>query len=62
MLGFVIQPDGITEFRPNLAAHPAFGTAMEEAQKAGVKILFLRFHVEPDSLEVIDVREKIGQI
>ncbi len=62
MLGFVIQMDGITEVRPNLATHPAFGAAMEEAQKAGVQILFLRCHVEPDSLEVIDAREKPGQI
>jgi len=35
---------------------------IEEAQKAGVRILFLCCHVEPDSLEVIDVKEKIGQI
>lgn len=62
MLGFVIQMDGITEVRPNLSTHPAFGTAMKEAQRAGVRILFLRCHVEPDSLDVIDVREKIGQI
>ena len=50
---FVIQMDGVSEVRPNIDTHPEFGTAMNDAQKAGVEILFLKCHVEPDSLEII---------
>ncbi len=51
-LAFVIQMDGVTEVRPNILAQPEFGTAMEEALNAGVKVLYLPCHVEPDSLVV----------
>ncbi|MBQ6607546.1 MAG: DNA/RNA nuclease SfsA, partial [Firmicutes bacterium] len=53
ILAFVIQMDGVTEVRPNVATHPEFVEAMEEAQKAGVKILFLPCHVEPDEMVII---------
>lgn len=52
-LAFVIQMDGITEVRPNVATHSAFGEAMEDARKAGVQILFLPCHVEPDELRIV---------
>lgn len=52
-LAFAIQMDGITEVRANIQTHPEFGTAMEEAAAAGVEILFLPCHVEPDGLAVI---------
>lgn len=52
MLAFVIQVDGVKEVRPNIETHPEFGLAMEEAKAAGVEILFLPCHVEPDSLEI----------
>ena len=58
-LAFVIQMDGVTEVRPNIKMHPEFGTAMEDAREAGVNILFLCCHVEPDSLKIIDVRSHI---
>ena len=32
--------------------------AMEEARRAGVEILFLPCHVEPDSLEVLYLEDK----
>ena len=51
-LAFAIQMDGIKEVRPNIQTHPEFGTAMQEARDAGVEILFLSCHVEPDGLEV----------
>ena len=51
-LAFAIQMDGITEVRPNIGTHPEFGDAMREAQEAGVEILFLSCHVEPDGLTV----------
>ncbi len=53
-LAFVIQMDGVGEVRPNTETHPEFGTAMAEAKKAGVEILFLRCHVEPQKLDIID--------
>ena len=52
MLAFVIQMDGITEVRPNISTHPEFGKALESAKQAGVEILFLPCHVEPDSLRI----------
>ena len=53
VLAFVIQMDGIVEVRPNVDTHPEFGEALEKARKAGVEVLFLTCHVEPDSLEII---------
>ena len=53
-LAFVIQMEGVREVRPNVATHAEFGKAMNDARKAGVKILFLTCRVEPDSLEIID--------
>ena len=58
MLAFVIQMDGVKEVRPNIETHPEFGLAMEEARRAGVEILFLPCHVEPDSLEVLYLEDK----
>ena len=52
VLAFVIQMDGVEEVRANTEMHPEFGTALEEAKKAGVRVVFLPCHVEPDSLEV----------
>lgn len=53
-LAFVIQMDGISEVRPNITTHPEFGIALSEAQEAGVEVIFLKCHVEPDLLEIID--------
>lgn len=50
VLMFVIQMDGVTEVRANTSTHPEFGKALEDAKKAGVKIIFLPCHVEPDSI------------
>jgi len=54
ILAFVIQMDGINEVRPNINTHPEFGIAFDEARKAGVEIRFLKCHVEPDSLEIVN--------
>ena len=54
VLLFVIQMDGITEVRGNKETDPAFCQALEEAKKAGVKVIFLPCHVEPDSLSFVD--------
>ncbi|MBR0408848.1 MAG: DNA/RNA nuclease SfsA [Clostridia bacterium] len=50
MLAFVIQMDGVKEVRPNVATHPAFGTALKEAKEAGVRVICLPCHVEPDGV------------
>ena len=50
---FVIQMDGVTEVRPNTNTHPAFAAALEDAEAAGVEVLFLPCHVEPDALTAI---------
>lgn len=52
-LAFVIQMDGVTEVRPNIDTHPEFGVVFEEAKEAGVEILFLTCHVEPDELVIL---------
>ena len=54
VIAFAIQMDGITEVRPNIQTHPEFGDAMREAREAGVEVLFLPCHVEPDGLNVIN--------
>ena len=50
VLLFVIQMDGVTEVRGNRDTDPAFCQALEEAKEAGVKVIFLPCHVEPDGL------------
>ncbi len=52
ILAFVIQMEGVYEVRPNIAMHPEFGQAMEEAEAAGVEILFLECKVTKNSLEI----------
>ena len=56
-VAFVIQMDGIPEVRPNTETDPDFTKALKEAREAGVKILFLLCHVEPDSLTIIKAIE-----
>ena len=53
-IAFVIQMNGIHEVRPNVATHPEFGEALDEAEKAGVRVLHLPCDVERDSLHVQD--------
>ncbi len=64
ILAFVIQMDGVTEVRANTETHPGFGIAMDNARKAGVEILFLTCHVEPDELVITGVScsEKIRKM
>ena len=53
MIAFVIQMDGVSEVKPNTATDSEFSMAFEKAVSAGVKVLFLKCHVEPDRLEII---------
>ena len=49
---FVIQMKEITRFSPHDAMHPAFGEALRQAVRAGVKILAMDCRVTPDSIQV----------
>ena len=51
-VAFVIQMPGITEVRPNITTQPEFGAALDDAVKAGVKILFLPCSIGRDTLSV----------
>ena len=53
VLAFVIQMDGVVEVRANVETHPEFGTAWEEARKAGVEIWFLTCHVSENGFSII---------
>lgn len=57
MVGFVIQMEGITEVKPNMETHAEFGIALEEAVRAGVKIVYFLTEVSEDSLKITKVRE-----
>ena len=56
-VAFVIQMEGIAEVRPNISTQPEFGTALEKAKAAGVRVLFLLCHIGRDSLEIVEERE-----
>ena len=56
-LAFVIALPGVRIVRPNTATHPAFAQALEQAARAGVRILFLPCHVTPEELTVLEAIE-----
>ena len=51
-IAFVVQMPKVSEVRPNIETHPAFGEAMEQARAVGVQILTLGCTIKPDSLTV----------
>lgn len=51
-LFFVIQMEGIKEFRPNWDTHYRFGEVLRTAQEKGVKILAYDCHIEEDIIEI----------
>lgn len=51
-IAFVIAMPDVFEVRPNVSTHAEFGKALDEAQKAGVKILYLPCEVYPDSVRI----------
>ena len=52
-VAFVMQADGMKTVLPNRDTDPAFAEAMHAAEEAGVQILYLPCHVEPDKLEIV---------
>ena len=51
-LAFVVQMDKVNYFTPNNRTDPAFGKALCQAEKAGVKLSALICRVKPDSLTI----------
>ena len=49
---FVIQMADVLRFEPNDVTHPAFGTALRNAEQARVHILALECIVTPDQLKI----------
>ena len=56
IMAYVIQMEGINEVRPNIATHPAYGKAVEEAIAAGVKVLYLCTEVKENELRIVSAR------
>ena len=52
-VAFVMQADGLERVLPNRETDPDFADALEAAARAGVRILHLPCHVEPDRLEIV---------
>lgn len=52
-VAFVMQADGMRTVLSNWETDPAFAEAMHAAEAAGVQILRLPCHVEPDRLEIV---------
>lgn len=52
ILLFLIQMGSVRHFSPNDATHPAFGEALREAEKKGVRILAYSCHVTPSDMTV----------
>lgn len=55
-IAFVIAMPGITKVLPNRETHPEFGRMLDEARKAGVRVLFLCCDVRPGELSVSRAR------
>ena len=51
-IAFVIQMNGLKEVRANMNTHREFGVALEEAQKAGVKVLMLECNVSENEIKI----------
>ena len=49
---FVIQTENVRCMEPNRRTHPAFADALRQAAQAGVHLLALDCHTEPDRLEI----------
>ncbi len=51
-LAFVIAMPKVKRVHPNMATHPEFGTALELAKAAGVKVLYLTCEVTPNEIKI----------
>ena len=53
----MVQMKGVRYFEPNDSTHPAFGEALREAAKNGVRVIALDCQVTEDSIEIADFVE-----
>ena len=51
-VAFVIQMPAVSVVKANVDTHPQFGTALEEAKRAGVEILMLQCNITENSLNI----------
>lgn len=51
-IAFVIAMPQVEIVMPNIETHPEFGTALAEAQAAGVKVLYLPCEITPDEIRI----------
>ena len=51
-LFLVIQMEGIASFAPNYATHPAFGEALVQAERQGVRVIAYDCSVTADELRL----------
>ena len=51
---FVIQMRGVKYFTPNMDTHPQFGTALQKAVEAGVKVMAYDCDVTKDSIRIAE--------
>lgn len=58
-IAFVIQMEGVHEVRANIKTHREFGQALEEAEKAGVQVLFLECKVTEDLMQICICQKKL---
>ncbi len=53
IMAYVIQMERVEDVTPNVATHPAYAEAVEQAKAAGVEFLYLQTQVKPDELRII---------
>lgn len=51
---FVVQMKGVSYFTPNMDTHPAFGEALFNAAKAGVRVMAYDCEVQKDDIRIAD--------
>lgn len=57
---FVVQMEGVEEFRPDEERHYDFAKALRDAQNSGVNVLAYQCHVTEDTLEISEpIKTKI---
>ena len=49
---FVIQMENVKYLHPNDVTDPVFGAALRNAAAAGVNVLAMDCHIEPDSMQI----------
>lgn len=56
-IAFVVAMPKVRQVLPNVATHPEFGLALDEARAAGVKVIYLLCDVKPDRIHITECIE-----